>query len=62
MSPFKITLASGAVITLTFTGSAYPVFDNVNKILTLFGESAHATSIAVFTGVAQYTSSAFTVS
>ena len=63
LSPMTITTAT-AVHTLTFAASAYlfPVFDNVNKVLTLFSDSAHTVALVVFTNVVQYTPNGYTAS
>ena len=60
LSPMTITTATG-VHTLTFAPATYvfPVFDNVNKILTVFNESAHTNAIAVFTNVLQYSANGY---
>lgn len=58
----KITTSAGtATVTYSVNYIFYYVFDNVNKILTIFQDSAHTSSLAVFTGVISYTTELLTV-
>lgn len=50
-----------ATFTVTYTINVYPVFDNVQKVLTIFDATTHINAIAAFTGVIRYATDAFTI-